>query len=171
MTIETNKAPQFPIEGLVSKMFYIDVMPYIKTQDEEMLFVESILSALVHNFGDAFCMRITSGFREHNIKVPTIFNITFPSFQWLSDIGKKTAAFEKEVEQLLKIEKLSIRFEESWASSVPTQTARKYELVVKDGIYETKKTIKETCIIKTIEDDSVFKGSQVPVYSVEEKDF
>jgi hypothetical protein len=161
----TNEAPQFYIDGLVSKSFSLAISPYIKVEDEEMLLIESILSSLVDNFGNAFAVQITSGFRENNLKVSTTLDITFSSFHWLWDIGKKAAVFEKDMEDFLKITKVSLRGGDGWSNTSSEQTARRYDLVVKDGVYEEKKTSKLTYIIKTIEQEGVFKGTQYPSYT------
>jgi hypothetical protein len=166
----TNETPQFPIVGLVSKTFCIEMFPCIKCQDEEMFFVEAILSALVDSFGDEFSARITSGYRENNMKVCTTLDITFPTFQWLSDIGKRAAVFEKQVEELLKITKVSSLTNDGWSNTSTAQTARTYDLVVKDGTYEVKKTSKISYVVKTIE-DGIFKGSQYPSYSIDDVNF
>lgn len=161
--------PQFPIDGLVSKYFYIDLMPSIKGEHEEMLFVESILSSLVDSFGDTFTVRITSGYRENNMKVATVLLITFPEFQWLCDVGRKAAVFENDMKDFLKIQKVYIRNGDGWGGN-PTDTARRYDLSVKGGVYELKKTSKLSYVLKTIE-DGVFKGTTYPAYSNNEVDF
>lgn len=166
--METSlKAPQFPVEGLVSQSFYIDMMPSIKGEHEEMLFVESMLTALVDSFGDAFTARITSGYRKDNMKVDTVLFITFPEYKWLWDVVKMTASFGEEMVELLEIKRVYIPVDVcirngNWGGS---ETARIYELSVKEGIYEVKKTYKLEFVVKTI------NGITYPSYSKDEVDF
>ena len=163
-----SDTPQFHIDGMVSNSFCIDLMPFIKDEQEEVLFIESMLSALVDSFGDTFRVMIKSGFKE---KVATVLTITFQEFKHLWDFGRKAAIFQKEMEDFLTIKRVYIRSVESWSNiSDPTDTARRYELSVNNGIYDIKKTSKLSYVLKTIE-DGVFKGTKYPIYSNDEVNF
>lgn len=144
-----EQAPQFPVDGLVSKCFYIDFVPLIIAESEELLFVESILTSLVYCFGQTFTARITSGFRKNNTKEAAVIHIQFPEYQWLYDIGRNAALFEKRC--LLKIIKVYM-----YGTNMSATTARSYELIVKDGKKKLDNKWINGCIVCQVFRENVF---------------
>jgi hypothetical protein len=163
-----EKAPQnLIVDGFTSKNFTINFLHNLK-QDECQLYIESILNDLMDYLGDTFKATICLQIITQSTYDKSYISIQYNEYQWLHDISQRVSKF---------LDKINNRF--SYISigmtcrSVGTNHHNYliFNLIAKDGIYLDKKVTKTNQIIKTINDNSGFRGQQYPEYIFNTIDF
>lgn len=129
----SSNSPQFPVERLSSTMFLVDFTSKPMDDDEELLFVESILCSLVDSFGDRFHATLISNKTSNNLYT---LSLKFNKFKWLWDFSYDVDTFLKENKEMFDLNVVKVYITPTVMNN---DGVNRYTFLVKDGIFEEKK--------------------------------
>lgn len=151
------------IPGHSSNVFLITFVLHVKNEDEELIFLKSILHDMMCIFGNDFEMNYISNRQKYK---NDYFSLKFPSYYW-------TKTFSCMVSSLINIvnskqvlmTNVVLTTHENWENTRHNM-AWSYQIIAKDGTY-TKKT--KTTVIRDIHipTSGVFEGVEIPNYKYE----